>query len=41
LGFIVKGKGKGKGKVLPVLFLTEHHAMKAFWGSGGTVPRII
>jgi hypothetical protein len=22
---------KGKGKVVPVL-LTEHHAMKAYWG---------
>jgi hypothetical protein len=21
---------KGKGKVVPVLFLTEHHAMKAY-----------
>jgi hypothetical protein len=25
-----KGKGKRKGKVVPVLFLTEHHAMKAY-----------
>jgi hypothetical protein len=24
------GKRKGKGKVVPVLLLTEHHAMKAF-----------
>jgi hypothetical protein len=23
---------KVKGKVVPVLFLTEHHAMKAYWG---------
>jgi hypothetical protein len=23
---------KGKGEVVPVLFLTEHHAMKAYWG---------
>jgi len=23
---------KGKGKVAPVLFLTEHHDMKAYWG---------
>jgi hypothetical protein len=23
---------KGKGKVVPVLFLTEHHGMKAYWG---------
>jgi hypothetical protein len=26
---IIKGKGKGKG--VPVLFLTEHCAMKAYW----------
>jgi len=26
-------KGKGKGKAVPVLlFLTQHHAMKAYWG---------
>jgi hypothetical protein len=30
--------GKGKGKVSPVLW-TEHHAMKAYWGSGGIAPR--
>jgi hypothetical protein len=24
-------KVKGKGKVVPVLFLTEHHTMKAYW----------
>jgi hypothetical protein len=23
---------KVKGKVVPVLFLTEHHAMKVYWG---------
>jgi hypothetical protein len=23
---------KSKGKVVPVLFVTEHHAMKAYWG---------
>jgi hypothetical protein len=23
---------KSKGKVVPVLFLTKHHAMKAYWG---------
>jgi hypothetical protein len=34
-------KGKGKGKVVPVLFLTEHHAMKAYRGSGGIAPRIL
>jgi hypothetical protein len=25
-------EGKGKGVVVPVLPLTEHHAMKAYWG---------
>jgi len=25
-------KGKGKVKVVPVLSLTEHHAIKAYWG---------
>jgi hypothetical protein len=30
-----------KGKVIPVLFKTEHHAMKAYWGSGGTDPRVL
>jgi hypothetical protein len=25
-------EGKGKGKVVPVLFLTEHDTMKAYWG---------
>jgi hypothetical protein len=38
------GLGSGldavKGKVVPVL-LTEHHAMKAYWGSGCIVPRIL
>jgi hypothetical protein len=29
---------KVKGKVVPVLPITEHHAMKAYWGSGGTAP---
>jgi hypothetical protein len=28
----VVGGDKGKGKVVPVLFLTEHHATKAYWG---------
>jgi hypothetical protein len=28
------------GKVVPVI-LTEHHAMEAYWGSGGIVPRIL
>jgi hypothetical protein len=29
-----------KGKVVPVL-LTEHHAMKAYWGSGVIAPLIL
>jgi hypothetical protein len=29
----VNCKGKGNGKVVPVLlFLTLHHALKAYWG---------
>jgi hypothetical protein len=37
--FTFKGKGK---KVVPVLFsLTQHHAMKAYWGSGGIAPHIL
>jgi hypothetical protein len=33
---------KGNGKVVPVLlFFTEHHAMKTYWGSGGIAPRIL
>jgi hypothetical protein len=32
---------KGKGIVVPVLFLTEHHSMKAYWGSRGTGPHIL
>jgi len=32
---------KGKGKVVPVLLLTEHHAMNAYWGSGSIAPRIL
>jgi len=31
---------KGEGKVAPVLFLTDHRAMKAYMGSGDIVPRI-
>jgi hypothetical protein len=34
-------KVKVKVKVVPVLFLTEHHTMKAYWGSGGIAPCII
>jgi hypothetical protein len=29
------------GKVVPVLFLTEHYAMKAYDGSGGIAPSIL
>jgi hypothetical protein len=32
-------KGK-KGKVC-MLLLTEHHAMKAYWGSEGMAPHIL
>jgi len=32
---------KGKGKLVPVLPLTEHHGMKAYWGSGGAAPPIL
>jgi hypothetical protein len=34
-------KVKVKGKVVSVLFLNEHHAMKAYWGSGVIAPLII
>jgi hypothetical protein len=30
-----------KGKIVPLLFLTEHHAVKAYWGSGCIAPRIL
>jgi len=29
------------GKVAPVLLLTEHHAMKAYWESVGIAPLIL
>jgi len=33
INILVKTNGKDKGEVLPVfLFLTEHHAMKVYWG---------
>jgi hypothetical protein len=32
---------KGKGKVVPGLFLVEHHAMKTYCGSGGIASRIL
>jgi hypothetical protein len=31
----------GKGKFVPLLFLTEHHAMKAYWGSRSIAPCIL
>jgi hypothetical protein len=34
-------KRKVKGKIVPVLFLTEHHAMRAYWGSGGIATLIL
>jgi hypothetical protein len=33
--------GPVKGKVVTVLFQTEHHAMKVYWGNEGTAPRIV
>jgi hypothetical protein len=33
--------GKVKGKVVPALSLTEHHTMKAYWGSKRIAPRIL
>jgi hypothetical protein len=35
-------KGKGESKVFPELsLLTERHAMKAHWGTGGIAPCIL
>jgi hypothetical protein len=36
-----KGKGKGKGKVVPVLFFTEHHALKTYCRRGGIAQSIL
>jgi hypothetical protein len=33
---ILAAKGKGKVKLSLCFFLTEHNAMKAYWGSEGT-----
>jgi hypothetical protein len=30
-----------RGKIVSVVSLTEHHAMKAYWGSGGIAPLIL
>jgi hypothetical protein len=38
---MMMAKVKGKGKVVPVLFLIEHHAMKAYWGSGDIAPLVL
>jgi hypothetical protein len=35
-----KVKVKKKVKVT-LCFLTEHHAIKTYWGSGGIAPRIL
>jgi len=37
----VKLKLKVKLKVRLSLCLTKHHAMKKYWGSRGTAPRIL
>jgi len=34
-------KGKAKGKVVPLLFLTEQHPVKAYWGSGSIASLIL
>jgi len=34
-------EGKGKGTVIPVLFLTEHHDMEVYRGSGCITPHIL
>jgi hypothetical protein len=33
--------GRQKVKVKLSLCLTQHHAMKTYWGSGGIAPRIL
>jgi tRNA G37 N-methylase TrmD len=33
--------GKGKGKAVPVLLVTQHHAMKAHWRSACIAPLIL
>jgi len=39
--FLKTKQCRGKGKVVPVLLLTEHHAIKAYWGSGVVAPLIL
>jgi hypothetical protein len=36
-----KNYSKSKSKVVPVLFFTEHHAMKEYWGSRGIALLIL
>jgi hypothetical protein len=39
---IGSSEGKLKGKIIPVLFfLTEHHATKTCWETGGIAPCIL
>jgi hypothetical protein len=35
------GKDEKKVKLKFSLCLTKHHAMKTYWGSGDTAPRIL
>jgi hypothetical protein len=37
---VIPCKSKGKG-IVPMLFLTEYHAMKAYWGSENITPLIL
>jgi hypothetical protein len=41
LNYDDEGNGKGKVKAVSVLFLTEHNAMKAYWGSESIAPRVL
>jgi hypothetical protein len=41
LSRIFKDKVKVKIKLSLCFFLTEHHAMKAYWGSGDMAPLIL
>jgi hypothetical protein len=34
-------ESKSKDELVPVIFLTEHHAMKAYSESGSITPRIL
>jgi hypothetical protein len=40
-GKLILRQVKVKGKVVPVLFLREHDAMKAYWGSEGVALCIL